>query len=89
MIGFWIYRVVKKVRSNWYGRSFWPNACGSGNDPNVDDDLACVESSNFFDNNIHVENGSLILRRYVLLLLLLLLSPKINYMARIIILYTL
>jgi len=27
-----------------------------------DDNLACVESSQFFDHNIHVENGSLILR---------------------------
>jgi ABC-type multidrug transport system ATPase subunit len=27
-----------------------------------EEDVACVESSNFFDSNLHVENGSLILR---------------------------
>jgi ABC-type Mn2+/Zn2+ transport system ATPase subunit len=26
------------------------------------EDLTCVESSNFFDNNVHVENGSLVIR---------------------------
>ncbi len=28
----------------------------------ANDDLACVESSNFFDQNVHVENGSLVIR---------------------------
>jgi len=59
------------VKKNIEGSTGSSNGNGSGSngsssstseDPNGDDDLACVESSNFFDNNIHVENGSLILR---------------------------
>ena len=35
---------------------------GSEDNEEMSDDSACVESSNFFSSNIHVENGSLFIR---------------------------
>jgi len=53
---------VKKTEGSSISNGGNGGGSGGNEDQNGDDDMACVESSNFFDNNIHVENGSLILR---------------------------